>query len=200
MFWNRPGRRTDYWSVDCDDIRETLSARLDGEAGPTHAERLADEHLEHCGACARWLDGAAAVTRRIRVSAATAWPDVTGAVLARVPPAPHTGRPRPRPALGVMGAAQCAAGLILLAAHSATTFETGAWRVALGVALTTAAIRRTPTTPLIPLLGTVLAVLAVRYLTGSEPLGWPAIAHALDAAAFALLLTPHRRRTRSNSL
>ncbi|MFI9815529.1 zf-HC2 domain-containing protein [Saccharothrix variisporea] len=74
--------------MDCDDIRPALSARLDSETGPAELERLADEHLEHCGACARWLDQAAAVTRRVRMSAAVAWPDVTEAVLARLFPTP----------------------------------------------------------------------------------------------------------------
>ncbi|NUT92257.1 MAG: hypothetical protein HOY78_09510 [Saccharothrix sp.] len=74
--------------MDCDDIRQALSARLDSETGPALAERRADEHLARCGACQRWLDRAAAVTRRVRMSAAVAWPDVTEAVLARVPPAP----------------------------------------------------------------------------------------------------------------
>ncbi|XVV05195.1 zf-HC2 domain-containing protein [Actinosynnema sp. CA-248983] len=118
MFWNHPGRITDYWSVDCDDIRETLSARLDGEAGPANTEQLADAHLEHCAPCTRWLDRAAAVTRRIRVSAATAWPDVTEPVLARLPPTPDRTQARLRSALGVIGTAQCAPSLMLLAAFA----------------------------------------------------------------------------------
>ncbi|MFB9502451.1 zf-HC2 domain-containing protein [Saccharothrix mutabilis subsp. capreolus] len=180
--------------MDCDDIRETLSARLDGEAGPAAAERFADEHLEDCGGCARWLDRAAAVTRRVRVSAAVAGPDVTAAVLALVPPAPARGPARLRSALGVIGAAQCAAGLVVLAApassaliaHSPTAFVTGAWRCAVGVALVVAAVRRTPPSTLIPLLCTVVALLAVRHLAGDPVHGWSSAAHALDVVAHVL--------------
>ncbi|MEJ2858238.1 MULTISPECIES: zf-HC2 domain-containing protein [unclassified Saccharothrix] len=83
--------------MDCDDIRQALSARLDGESGPPDAERFAEEHLDRCGACARWLDRAAAVTRRVRLSAAVVWPDVAEAVLARVPPAPDADGEPPGP-------------------------------------------------------------------------------------------------------
>ena len=48
------------------------------------AERL-DEHLAGCLACRNWADAAAEVTRRTRLAPATSVPDVTAAVLGRLP-------------------------------------------------------------------------------------------------------------------
>lgn len=76
---------TDYYYVDCEEYREALSARLDGEEGPDDARHPADLHLEHCADCALWYDNAALITRRTRTMAAVTWPDVADAVLAQVP-------------------------------------------------------------------------------------------------------------------
>jgi hypothetical protein len=82
--WNYIDPITDYLFVDCEDFREALSARLDGEEDADDARQPVDTHLEHCGDCAFWHDTAALVTRRARTTAAVVWPDVSDAVLARV--------------------------------------------------------------------------------------------------------------------
>jgi hypothetical protein len=83
--WNYIGSITDYLFVDCEDFREALSARLDGEEDAAGARQSVDTHLEHCADCACWYDTAAEITRRVRTTAPVVWPDVSDAVLARVP-------------------------------------------------------------------------------------------------------------------
>src|SRR5690348_7006884 len=64
----------------CEQIREILSAALDGEDRP--GERTeADAHLAGCAACRQWLHDAAAVTRRIRLGVALPDPVLPDLVL-----------------------------------------------------------------------------------------------------------------------
>jgi predicted anti-sigma-YlaC factor YlaD len=77
--------------VACDSYRNALSARLDGEPfGLPEAEL--DAHVAGCRPCRDWLEAAAEVTRRARLVPATAVPDVTAAVLGRLPARPGTRR------------------------------------------------------------------------------------------------------------
>lgn len=76
---------TDYLFVDCEDVREALSARLDNEENADDARQPIDTHLAGCEACRLWYDTAALITRRARATAAVVWPDVSDAVLARLP-------------------------------------------------------------------------------------------------------------------
>jgi hypothetical protein len=95
--WNYIGPITDYLFVDCEDFRDALSARLDGEEGAADARRPVDAHLARCEDCACWYDAAAEITRRVRTTAAVVWPDVSDAVLARVRPANPSRGPVPNP-------------------------------------------------------------------------------------------------------
>ncbi|BCB77378.1 hypothetical protein Pflav_037880 [Phytohabitans flavus] len=92
--------------MGCDEFREALSARLDGEDDP--AERaVTDAHLAGCAACRQWFDAAAQVTRMVRTSVVTHEVKVSDAVLAAAP-----GRRRARllgavrVALGALGVVQ----------------------------------------------------------------------------------------------
>jgi predicted anti-sigma-YlaC factor YlaD len=110
-------------------------------------QRWVDEHLAGCPACRSWAEAAAEVTRRARLAPATPVPDVTAAVLGRLP-AP--GRPRRsrthwvdaglRLALLAVGAGQLAVGLpVFLGGAEAMgepqhlAHETGAWNLGLAV-------------------------------------------------------------------
>lgn len=66
--------------MDCHQIREALSARLDGEQ-PGLGAPLVDRHLEACPACVRWLDEVSALHRRVRVRNAESVPDLSPAIL-----------------------------------------------------------------------------------------------------------------------
>jgi len=107
-------------------------------------ERL-DAHLAGCPACRNWADAAAEVTRRARLTPATAVPDVTAAVLGRLPAGPVPARWRRwldaglRVALVVVGAGQLAVGWPALTGAAGTAgsvhlaHETGAWNLGLAV-------------------------------------------------------------------
>jgi len=170
--------------VDCEDFREALSARLDNEEGADHPT---DAHLDYCADCAFWYEAAALITRRTRTTAAVAWPDVADAVLARVPPGSDRSWSRVRLALGAVGVLQSGTALVTLAG---TGYETGAWQLALGVTLTAVAARRMPAVTLLPLLGTLVAVLAWGQLSsGLHLTGVASLVLATAGLALVALLS-----------
>ncbi|HEV7726155.1 MAG TPA: zf-HC2 domain-containing protein [Modestobacter sp.] len=131
----------------CDPFREALSARLDGES-PGLPEAEVDAHVAGCPVCRDWLEAAAEVTRRARLVPATPLPDVTAAVLDRLPARPAVRRrlrwadPVLRAALLVVGVGQLVVALpALVGDHAPMTdpmsapvhlaHETGAWNVGL---------------------------------------------------------------------
>jgi predicted anti-sigma-YlaC factor YlaD len=196
---------TDYYYVDCERYREALSARLDDEEGPEDARHADDLHLEYCGDCALWYDQAALITRRTRTTAAVAWPDVTEAVLARVPATPPHRATRLRLALGAVGVAQGGTALFSLTFHDslapAAGYGTDAWNLALGVAFTAVAARRTQPGALVPLVAAFLGVLGWGHVTGlvaGEAGAGTAVSFALAALGLVLVVllnrTPPMRR------
>ncbi len=68
--------------MHCHDVRISLSARLDGETMPLAADAV-DAHVDKCGTCRAWLDGAERVTRLARVQPVEV-PDLTARILARL--------------------------------------------------------------------------------------------------------------------
>jgi predicted anti-sigma-YlaC factor YlaD len=169
--------------VDCDDFREALSARLDNEEDADDADQSIEAHLEYCADCAFWYDAAALITRRTRTTAAVAWPDVSDAVLARVPPGRDRVSRAVRLGLGTVGVLQSGVGMATLAVSG---YETGAWQLSLGVALGTVAVRRTAPGALVPLLGTLVVVLALGLF--SAPHLADVVSALLAAAALTLVL------------
>jgi len=161
---------TDYYYVDCEQYREALSARLDDEEGLDDARQPTDVHLTYCAECAEWYDHAALITRRTRTTAVVSWPDVTDAVLARVPASSSARTSRLRVALTAVGAALGLFGLFALVFHEAVGpsagYDTAAWQLALGVAFVAAAARRSRPTGLVPLLVTFVGVLSWGFVTG----------------------------------
>jgi predicted anti-sigma-YlaC factor YlaD len=168
----------DHCYVDCTQCKEALSAQLDGEE--SQAERLTIEaHLAGCGACQRFGDGAARVTRLARTAVATQAPDIAEAILAAVP---RSRRPRLvtalRVLLGLVGLAQAEMAVIgMLGAHSSApgtqgvvlqgaslthfAHESAAWNLALGVGFLWVAWRSTRSAGMVPTLATFVAVLTV---------------------------------------
>ena len=131
----------DYASVTCTACREAVSATLDDES-PGMPQRWVDEHLAGCAACRGWAEAAAEVTRRARLVAAPPVPDVTAAVLSRLPQTPTRRRRGPwldaalRLALLAVGAGQLAVSLPAfsggdMAAPVHLAHETGAWNLGL---------------------------------------------------------------------
>jgi predicted anti-sigma-YlaC factor YlaD len=173
--------------MGCEQWREVLSAQLDGEETP--AERTAVEaHLAGCGDCRAWFDRAAAVTRRVRLSATVPGGDLTDAVLDALPEVPPRRRARAvlslraraalslRAALGLIGALQLVLGLTQIGrgvagphVHPAVEglaaghlwHESAAWNVAVGAGFLFVAARRTPPTGLVPMLSAFVGTLVL---------------------------------------
>jgi predicted anti-sigma-YlaC factor YlaD len=169
--------------VGCDGYREALSARLDGEEVPGGQAGL-DRHLAGCPACRRWLEDAAAVTRRFRTGPAVAVRDVTEAVL---PAAPGRWRSRLavtlRVVLAGLGLAQLVLGLVQVTVlrpagasdlHGGTVdgaapghlwHESAAWNIAIGAAFLGAAARRGRPVGIVPILSVFIAALVLLSLS-----------------------------------
>lgn len=86
---NQTGVRADYPPMtNCGEVRDGLSARLDGEVRAWTAETgrepgALDGHLAGCPDCRAWLQAAEQVNRAVRVQA-VAVPDLTAPILAAV--------------------------------------------------------------------------------------------------------------------
>lgn len=72
--------------MQCDDVRDALSARLDGEPTGLDDPTL-HAHLAGCPSCRSFDERLADVHRRIRVRPAEVVPDLSTAIMARVAPA-----------------------------------------------------------------------------------------------------------------
>jgi predicted anti-sigma-YlaC factor YlaD len=165
--------------MSCDRYREALSARLDGEPAGLPAAEV-DAHLAGCPDCAAWQAAALRATRLVRLAPAPEVPDLSAAVLAAVavpPPAVRfaaRGGARDRPGAvlraGVVLVAigQAAVGWPALALGEQTlgaplhvAHESGAWNLALAVALLAIARRPRHASGLLPLLAAFVGVLAI---------------------------------------
>ena len=164
----------DQCTMSCSLARESISARLDGEALAMPAAEL-DEHLDGCPACRTWSADASRVTRRARLAAAPAVPDLTATVLAalprELPGVAAAARSRVlgtalRLALLAVGVAQAgvawpelAFGQAAMSAPVHMAHETGAW--SLGVAAAFLAVAAAPKLApgALPFLGTFTAFL-----------------------------------------
>jgi predicted anti-sigma-YlaC factor YlaD len=179
----------------CDQSRDLLSARLDGEAT---ADELAvlDRHLARCPACTHFAASLADVDRLTRLTSADAVPDLTGAVLAVHPPAPAD----PRRDAARWGLVVVAVAQILIAVPSLfrstasdgvhTTRELASWSVALAVGLLVAAWQPGRARGMLPLglvLAGVLAIGAVVDIVTGATAGAGEAVHLLELAGIGLL-------------
>jgi predicted anti-sigma-YlaC factor YlaD len=199
--------------VRCAEVREALSAQLDGEDEPNGRVEV-DRHLAGCAACRGWLDAAARVTRLARTGpvpqTAPLAPDALAAILAA---APGRGRARLaialRGALGLLGAVQLLLALAQVLAvgqgvrhlHGTTLdgatgnhlwHESAAWNVAVGAGFLWIALRRGRPSGLVPTLTAFIAVLtllsAVDVASGRvEPVRL--VSHGLILAGYLVILT-----------
>lgn len=159
--------------MTCSSFREALSAQLDGEPGGI-AQRWVDEHLAGCAACRVWQEAAAEVTRRARLAPVPVVPDVTRAVLERLPQAAarESGRRRVwvssalRLGLLAVGGGQLALALPPLVAGAATmsapvhvAHESGAWNLAVAIAFFVVGVFPRLAAGALPMLGSFTVVL-----------------------------------------
>lgn len=165
---------TDHDGMRCDQWREVLSARLDGEETPEERDGV-DAHLATCPECSEWWDTAGDITRLARTSPASLIPPVPDTVLDAVP-----GRWRARLAtalhvvLGTLGALQLGLGMVQVSGSTTATnylhtghltdathlwHESASWNLAIGAGFLWIATRRGRPTGALPILTAFVAAL-----------------------------------------
>ena len=189
-------------SVMCEQVRESLSAMLDGEPAPL-SDAVVANHLAECAACAAWRTDVEAMQGRLRVGVAPVLTDETDRFVNAV----HQAQPRwrnerrqllpVRLALVVVAAVQLVlAEPTLLLGHDQLApehiaHELGAFTVAIAIGLLLAAIRPRLATGMVPIVG-IVALLLVLTAWIDAVLGYTRLTeeapHLLEVAGFVLLL------------
>ncbi|MFJ1765632.1 zf-HC2 domain-containing protein [Amycolatopsis sp. NPDC088138] len=190
----------------CEECREGLSARLDGETEPGPPGAV-DRHLDGCAACRDWFTGAQRLRRAMLLRPAPAVPDLTASILERTP-APAGEGWGLRIALAVVAIAQLglAFAQLLGTTHDAMpghlAHESGAWNLAVGIGLLTAALRPRLAGGQLPLLtgfvGVLFALSAGDLATGQVTVARLAT-HVLVVLGLALLYAVHRAHRNRNA-
>lgn len=188
--------------MTCDQCREVISARLDGEA-PVEDAAAADAHLAACGACRAWARHAEMLGRRLRVRTADPVPDLSAAVVATAGDLRrHRRLMRRRTAVrvGLVGVAtaQLAVAVPELAGHVHSGNEVASWTVASAVGLLTAAASPRRVLGMLPVLSAaalVLVLIAVRDVAGAHVHVEHEFSHGLLVAGVGLLWLLRDRAT-----
>jgi len=184
--------------MECDRAREAISARIDGE-DPGVPDGALQAHLDGCESCRDWQQRAHVMTRRARLGGSFLDRDLTGLVLAAIPPA----SPRRRLRLSLRGALLAAALgqlaitvplLILGHDHDAgphAAHELGSFDLALAIAFAVGAIRPALSAGLAWTCGIAAAGLAgtaIADLIGGQAIGADEAQHLIAVAGAVLLI------------
>ncbi len=185
----------------CDQSRDLLSARLDGEA--TADERtVLDRHLASCIPCTGFAAALVGLDRATRLIPAEPVPDLVAAVMATNPQVvPDPRREAARWSLVLVAVAQLAVALPSLLTGSGgdavhTTRELGSWSAALAVGLLVAAWQPARARGMLPLglaLAGVLTLGGVVDVVTGATAGAGETVHLLEVAGIALLWLLARR-------
>lgn len=205
----------------CEDYREAISARMDGEdvpelGTPAEVDAAVEEHLAGCAGCREYADRAAHVTRLARIRPAEPGPDLLPGVLAATPDGPRRRSPRTwvldgvRAALGALGVGQlglAVSGVVAGTGHDGhgelagasiahLSHESAAWNLAIGVAfLWVATGRARRSDGLVPVVGAFVALLlalsALDLLAGRVDAS-RLVGHGLVVAGLLLLVLNRR--------
>jgi predicted anti-sigma-YlaC factor YlaD len=184
--------------MECDRAREAISARIDGE-DPGVPDGALEAHLAGCQACRGWQQRAHVLTRRARLGGLFLDRDLSGQVLAAIPPAPA----RQRKKLALRGALLAAAlgqlavtvPLLIMGhdhdagAHAA--HELGSFDLALAIAFAVGAIRPALSAGLAWTCGIAAAGLAgtaIADMIGGQTFGADEAQHMIAVAGAALLV------------
>ena len=186
--------------MTCEECREGLSARLDGEAGPGGPGAV-DRHVGGCEDCQAWFARAERLHRALLVRPAPAVPDLTAAILERTP-APAADGWGLRIALGIVAFAQLALAFAQLlgteSGHGVAHLghESSTWNLAVGVGLLAAAVQPRTASGQLPLLTGFVVVLfglsASDLVSGQVTLA-RLTTHVLVVLGLALLYAVHRQ-------
>jgi predicted anti-sigma-YlaC factor YlaD len=184
--------------MECERAREAVSALIDGE-DPGVPAGAVETHLADCGACRDWRQRAHVMTRRARLGGPLLDHDLTGQVLAAIPPAP----PRRRLRLGLRAALLAAAAgqlavtvpLLMLGhdqdAGTHAAHELGSFDLALAIAFAVGAIRPALSAGLAwtcAIAAGGLAATAIADLIGGQTIGADEAQHLIAVAGAVLLI------------
>ncbi len=182
----------DYQYMQCDEIREAISAAADGEATPLERSMI-DAHIARCTGCAAFAGAVGQLDRHVRIRPADAVPDLSRPILAA---ATRTrARDWPRYALLWVALTELVLAVpTLLGASRNTTVhaahELGSWEAALAVGLLVAAWQPRRAAGLLPfalaLAGAMVATAVFDIVTGHAPAAGEA-QHILDLVGVAAL-------------
>lgn len=183
--------------MECESYRHAISARLDGEDAGVDAAVLAG-HLATCSACRNWEADVVSLTRSVRVASADPIPDLTPAILAAIGREPAPTRLDPlalRWGLVAVSAVQLvlAVSTMLFGTNGVSghlTREVGSFDLALAVGFLYAAWRPARAHGMLPVVGALVACLAVTTvidLTGDRAGAGSEAAHLLDLVGLAFL-------------
>lgn len=211
---------SDHWDMRCDQAREALSARLDGEL-PQLDDPALDAHLDTCPACQTHAGALAGLHRSLRVRAAEPVPDLTRQIMAATADGLPSTRGRVTPGIewaryGLFTVAMTqlilALPLLLLAGKDSdnalhTTRELGAFGLALAVGMLVAAWQPERANGMLPMAGALaaglIATAVADVVTGHSPILGEA-PHLLELIGVVLLwrlaTTSASRRSRSRLL
>ena len=193
-------------TVECEQYREALSARIDGEDAPIEPG-LVDAHLAGCPACRHWEREALAVTRLVRLQPVPGSPPPVDQLMSGFRDA---GRSRRRLVLllrvllGAFGAAQFVLGIAQAAAAASAAHlhgnghvfhESAAWNVAIGAGFAWIATRRATPSGALPMLTAFVALLAL--LSTSDLLAGTVettrlVSHGFVLAGYAIVIALSR--------
>jgi predicted anti-sigma-YlaC factor YlaD len=185
--------------MTCEEYREGLSARLDGEDPGVSTAEL-DRHLAACVACREWLREAERLHRLLRVSAADPVPDLSESIVAAVarsgaPVGPGRAGRLARAGLVAVAGAQGALMIPQLAGHLHVIHEAASWNVAVGAGFLLAALRPAQAAGLLAPIATAVALLyavTVRDLLGGDVHVEHEVAHLVLLIGVALLMLLRR--------
>jgi predicted anti-sigma-YlaC factor YlaD len=175
----------DYQYMQCDEIREAISAAADGEAAPLERSMI-DAHIARCAGCAAFAGAVEHFDRRLRVRPAEAVPDLSRPILAAATPKPAREWPRYVLLWVALTELVLAVPALLGAGRNTsvhTAHELGSWEAALAVGLLVAVWQPRRASGLLPfalaLAGAMVATAAFDIVTGHAPAAGEA-QHILD--------------------
>jgi predicted anti-sigma-YlaC factor YlaD len=178
--------------MQCDDVREAISAVADGEAGPLERSVI-DTHIARCPACASFAGAVEQLDRRLRVRPAETVPDLSRPILAAAAPKPARIWPRyvllwvalTELVLAVPSLLGDSRGVSIHAAH-----ELGSWEVALAVGMLVAAWQPRRAAGMLPfavaLAGAMVITASFDIVTGHAPMAGES-QHVLDVIGVGAL-------------
>jgi predicted anti-sigma-YlaC factor YlaD len=177
-------------------VRESLSARLDGEVAPLAAD-VVDRHVAGCADCRAFAADAESLHRRARVGAAEAVPDLSAAIMASVRPAARRADQQrvARWGLVVVGVTQLVAAVqVVVAGDGAVPIhvarELGALDAALAALFLLAGLGLVRAAGVLPAVGVLVGCLALATigdLLAGDIAASGEVVHLPDAAGLFLL-------------